>query len=202
MLQAMRGPRHNPDLAVGAVQRSFLIQWTLVFFLTAVVALAQNTNIPLSETQVKALCLYNFAKYVEWPAGQITNSSAPLSIGIMGNDDFAAILKTLVQGKTINSHPIAIQTLKPGDEVRQCQILFVNASENKRLGDLLKPLKSLPILTVGEGEAFAQAGGVISFVVRNNKVRFDIDLGAAAQARLQISSKLLGLADTVHGKSP
>lgn len=159
-----------------------------------------RADVSMPEYQVKALCLYNFAKYVEWPAGSFPDANSPISIGVAGNDAFAETLKTVVKGKAINGRPIAIQTLKPGEEGRKCHIVFVSSSENKRLEEILRPVKSSPVLTVGEGEPFGQAGGIISLVIRSDKVRFDIDLAAASQARLQISSKLLGLADAVRGK--
>ena len=154
----------------------------------------------LSEYQVKALCLYNFAKYVDWPAESFAEAATPICIGVVGKDDFADALRTVVQGKAINGRVIAIQTFKPNEDASKCHILFVGALANKRLQEILQPIKSSPVLTVGEGAAFEKAGGVIRFVIRDNKVRFDIDVAAARQARLRISSKLLGLADAVSGK--
>jgi len=154
----------------------------------------------LSEYQVKALCLYNFAKYVEWPADAFPEAKTPICIGVIGNNEFVDTLKTVVKSKAINGHPISIQPLKAEEDGRKCHVLFVSSSENKRLEEILQPVKSSPVLTVGEDGSFAQAGGIICFAVRSNKVRFDIDLAAASQARLQISSKLLSLADAVRGK--
>ena len=202
MLDAMRGLSNKTGFATPFCLMAFVIIGILSFAVCPGVASAQTPDIPVSESQVKALCLYNFAKYVEWPTNQFTNAAAPLSIGVIGNVEFAGTLKTLVQGKAINGHPVAIEVLKAGDDPHKCQILFFNSSENKRLADVLTPIEKCPILTVGEGEVFGQAGGIISFVVRNNRVRFDVDLGAASKARLQISARLLGLADAVHGKSP
>ncbi|SPE59119.1 conserved hypothetical protein [Verrucomicrobia bacterium] len=156
----------------------------------------------MSESQVKALCLYNFAKYVEWPASAFPDSSTPITIGVLGTDALAETLRSVVKGKVLNGRPLAIQSLRTQEESRKCHVLFVSSAENKRLEEILRPIKSSPVLTVGEGGQFGQAGGMISFVVRGGKVRFEIDLGAANQTGLQISSKLLNLADAVHGKPP
>jgi len=152
------------------------------------------------EYEVKAQCLYHFAKYVEWPSNEFSASNAPITICVIGDGRFAEMLTGVVAGKTIDGHPVAVQSIEREDESRKCQILFVSYTENKRLDRILGAINASPVLTVGEGNAFAQGGGIISFVIRNQKVRFDIDLDAANQAGLKISSRLLSLADTVHEK--
>jgi hypothetical protein len=82
-----------------------------------------------------------------------------------------------------------------------CQILFVDDSEASRMVDILEKAAALPILTVGEDEQFAQNGGIINFVLKNGKVRLEIDLAAAKKVGLTVSSKLLAVADVVKGKS-
>ena len=87
----------------------------------------------------------------------------------------------------------------PGDFAK-CQVIFVGASDKKRVKEILDSLKKLPVLTVGESDAFAEQGGMITLVKKDGKVRFDVDLAAMREAGLQISSKVLGLADKVSGK--
>jgi hypothetical protein len=76
----------------------------------------------------------------------------------------------------------------------------MGSSEKKRLAEILARIKALPSLTVGETDHFAQQGGVIGFIKREGKVRLEINLEAARQAGLQLSSKLLSVADSVTGK--
>lgn len=177
-----------------------VIVWSLCLSLWGGLGPIACAGGPMSEYQVKALCLYNFAKYVEWPPTVFSETTAPLVIGVVGNDDMADILKAAVKGKAIDGHPIAVQALKPGEDAHKCHILFVSSTESKRLGEILSSIKASPVLTVGEGLPFQQAGGIICLLLRSEKVRFEIDLAAANQARLQISSKLLSLADAVRGK--
>ncbi|MGA2555779.1 MAG: YfiR family protein [Verrucomicrobiota bacterium] len=155
---------------------------------------------PLTELQVKALCLFNFAKYVEWPTNSFSNTNSPLLLVLQGDDAFTAAVQSSFKDKIINGRTIAIQVIHSGEVIPPCHILFVRSAENKRAPDILKRVNGLPVLTVGEEPPFTDAGGMISFVVRSGKVRFDINAAAARKAGLRISSNLLQLADTVSDK--
>jgi YfiR/HmsC-like len=154
----------------------------------------------LTEYQVKALCLLNFAKYIEWPAQTFAASNSPIKVGIFGENKFGDDLKIAMQGKCIGERPIEIKAVSSEPEWRNCQVLFISESENKREAGILNRVKSLPILTVGESEEFLAEGGVVRFLLKDGKVRFEVNLNAARTARLGISSKMLSLADTVQGK--
>jgi hypothetical protein len=153
-----------------------------------------------SEAQIKAVFLFNFAKYVEWPAAAFPNATAPIAIGVLGRDPFGDYLQH-VEGKMLQGHPFVIKHLAPDSDVSGCQILFISHSEASRMREILEKTSALPILTVGEDEPFAQNGGIIRFVLKNGNVRLAIDLNAAQKAGLTISSKLLAVADVVKGKT-
>ena len=156
---------------------------------------------PATEYQVKALFLFNFAKYVDWPAAAFTNAAVPITIGVIGTDPFGDYLQNAVVGKTINGRPFIIQHLAADADLSGCQILFVSDSEVSRIGGILDKAGALPILTVGEDEEFAQKNGIINFVLKDGKVRLEINLAAARKAGLTMSSKLLAVADLVKGKT-
>lgn len=155
----------------------------------------------MTEYQVKALCLYNFAKYVDWPAAAAPAAGAPVTITVLDNEQFARVLTGAIAGKSISGHPIVVQVSRGDDGVPEGQILFISNNLNKQAAPILEKIRSKHVLTVGEGAAFTESGGMIAFVLRNGTVRFDVNLGAAMDAGLHISSKLLTLADTVRGKS-
>ena len=161
---------------------------------------AGHAQTSLSEYQVKALFLFNFAKYVEWPAGIFSGPHAPITIGMVGTSPCAQYLQKAVEGKNVSEHPIDVRQVEKAEEMCHCQILFIGDSEKKRVGEILSGLKNRPVLTVGESEHFAQEGGVIGFVKKEGKVRLEIDLKAARDANIEISSKLLSVADSVTGK--
>ena len=155
----------------------------------------------LAEYRVKSLFLLNFAKYVDWPSNAFAGTNAPIAIGLIGDDKFAAELSKTVAGKTASGRRIVIQPIEKDDDFPKCHILFVAGSDKKRLGEILDEIKTLPVLTVGETEEFMQRGGVINFAKREGKVRLEINLNASRQAKLVISARLLSVADVVKGKA-
>ncbi len=150
------------------------------------------------EYQVKAVFLYNFAKFVEWPADSSANSHAPIVFGIVGEDPFGNLLEQTIKGKTVNGHELAVKRLKHAQEARGCQIVFIGSSERRRLKPILDELKGASVLTVGETEGFARLGGIINFTLEDNRVHFEVNVDAAERARLKISSRLLSLAKIVR----
>ncbi|HUD47805.1 MAG TPA: YfiR family protein, partial [Candidatus Baltobacteraceae bacterium] len=121
--------------------------------------------------------------------------------GICGESKLTETLKILVAGKSIGNHTIAVRQIEESDDFTQCHILFISDSAAARMPGILEKAAALPILTVGENDAFARYGGIINFVLKNGNVRLEIDLAAARKAGLTISSRLLAVADVVKGKS-
>jgi hypothetical protein len=156
-------------------------------------SLTMHAQTSMSEYQVKALFLLNFVKYVDWPAGE----SGPITIGILGQDNFDDNLTNAVEGKSINGRAITIKHLSSGDNMSGCAVLFISSSENSELSVILSKTGSLPILTVGESDSFLGNGGIINFMLKEGKIHLAINLKAAQKANLQISSKLLSVADVV-----
>jgi hypothetical protein len=152
-----------------------------------------HAQMSMSEYQVKALFLCNFVKYVDWPGG----ATGPIVIGILGQDNFNDSLTNAVAGKNIDGRAIVIKHFSEGDDLSGCAILFVSSSENSQLSEILGKTGSLPILTVGETDSFLQNGGIINFMLKEGKIHLAINLKAAQKVNLQISSKLLSVADMV-----
>lgn len=151
-----------------------------------------------SEYLIKAGFTYNFAKLMEWPSGAFAQPDSPIVIGVLGADPFNGTLDQVLKGKQANGRTFEVKHLKWGADLKGCNILFVGDSEAPHLDELFHSIKGLPILTIGETPGFAQRGGIINFVVEDNRVRFEIDVDAAKQANINISSRLLSLATIVH----
>jgi hypothetical protein len=149
------------------------------------------------EYSVKAAYLYNFAKFVEWPA-ETGDLGKPLVIAVLGKNDFGAVLKRTVQGETVNGRVISVLSVSRLEDLLYCHILFLGSLNKKRLAGILRATEGAGILTVSETDEFIQLGGVIAFVSEGNKIRFEINLGAARQNRLNISAKLLRVAKGVR----
>ena len=160
-----------------------------------------GAEVGMKESQVKALFLFNFAKYVDWPPAIFAGTNAPIIIGLIGEDRFGDALKKIIEGKQISGRQIVIQPIEKDGDAGKCQILFISDSEKNRLSEILDKIKALPVLTVGETDQFVELGGVINFVKKEGKVRLEINSEAARQARLEISSQLLRVADVVKIKA-
>lgn len=152
------------------------------------------------EYEVKAAFLYNFGKFVEWPAEAFASPSTPLTLCVVGTDPFGEILDRTVSGKTINGRAIAARRLGKGDELRTCHILFISPSERQAIAEILAHVRGHAVLVVGETEGLAARGGMFNFVVESNRVRFEANPAAAERCGLRISSKLLALARVVQSQ--
>jgi YfiR/HmsC-like len=152
----------------------------------------------LDEYQVKAALLFNFIKFVEWPADAFSDDGAPIVVGVVGNDPFGRALDQAVNGKSIRGRQVITRRLRWDQDLRACHLLFISPSERKRLPQILAGLRGASVLTLSDINQSNQPGGIINFILEADKVRFEINASMAEQARLKISSKLLALAKTVR----
>jgi hypothetical protein len=147
------------------------------------------------EYQVKAAFLYNFGKFVSWPDTNFDRPDAPLVIGVLGGNPFHDDLKNMIVDKTINGHPVIFRMVTALAGAKNCHILFISASVQNDAANILGALHGANVLTVTENMThFAQSGYAINFVTEQDKIRFEINGAAAAQAGLTVSSKLMSLA--------
>lgn len=156
--------------------------------------LAGQTH-PSREYQLKAVFLYNFTQFVEWPANSFSSELAPMVIGILGTDPFGSYLEETISGEKINGHPLLIQHYNSIEEVGECQILFINVAETKKREQLIARLKGRNILTVSDAPDFLQQGGMIRFFTKQGKIKLQVNLEATKTTNLVISSKLLRLVE-------
>ena len=159
---------------------------------------AQQSN--PTEYQVKAAYLYNFGKFVEWPA-KVTAASDFFSICVLGEDPFGSTFDATIAGESINGKKVVVKRItKPQDAV-SCRILFISSSEESRLKEILAALDDTSVLTVSDISQFTRRGGMIRFVMEANRVRFEVNLTTAEHAGLTLSSQLLKVAISVRRSS-
>src|SRR5271168_2290238 len=139
------------------------------------------------EYQVKAAFLFNFLKFVDWPAAA---SDVPFVIGVLGHDPFGEVLDNTVRGKIVSGRHIEVRRYSRIGEVKDCNLLFIGRADSGRLGVPVQP----GLLTVGEASGFLKAGGIINFYLEENHVHFEIQPSVARSAGLRVSSQLLKLA--------
>ncbi len=167
-------------------------------------SLAQKTDLTqlsvedrATEYQVKAAFLFNFAKFVEWPADAFPGADAPLQICLLGRDPFGHEFEQLIADKTVNGHRIEVIHSSGVPQAKACQIIFVASSEKQQAREILRGLRGASVLTVGDTAGFAGLGGIINFVVDEGRVRFEINVKAAERAHLKVSVRLLTVAKLI-----
>jgi hypothetical protein len=154
-----------------------------------------------TEYQIKAVFMFKFVKFVDWPVNAFSTTNAPLVVGIIGEDPFGATLDKVFDGETVQNRPVTIKRLTLSDDLRQCHVVFISRSEKDQLSTLVRELGSAPVLTIGDTPRFAERGAVANLVLDKEMVKLEVNLAAARQAKLQISSKLLNLDRVVKVKS-
>ena len=184
------------------MRRSRLMLAILLCLCLALGASAQTADSSASsEYLIKAGFIYNFAQLVQWPSTSFTQPDSPIVIGILGADPFGSVIDRVIENKKLDGHSVVVKRFKwskePLKDLKDCNILFVSSSEKEHLDDLIHIVKSLPILTIGEIPGFATRGGIINLTLEGNRVRFEVNIEAAKQANLNISSRLLALAKIV-----
>lgn len=152
---------------------------------------------PASEYQVKAVFLFNFAQFVEWPAQAFPAPNTPFVIGVLGPDPFGDQLDDVARGESVDKHPMVIQRYRDIADLQNCNILYIARAQIGALPQILAALKGRSVLTVSDADDADQRGVMIRLVNRSNRIRLRIDVGAARAGSLVISSKLLRPAEIV-----
>jgi hypothetical protein len=155
----------------------------------------------LSEAQLKAGLLLNFARYVEWPEGTFAGPTDPMQFCQMGRDSLGSAF-TALEAKQINGRPIRIKNAMTADEARSCHVLFVSDSEERRIVPLLKSLADRPLLSISDISGFTELGGCIGIVQGETRLQFEVNRKSLEQSRLKASSQLLKLARNLDRPDP
>ncbi len=156
----------------------------------------------LPEYVLKAGFLYNFAKYVEWPAAAFAGPEAPISIGVVGSDPFGPDLERALQNKTVKNRRFEVRRYPDFRRLEPVHILFVPQTERDRVAGILKLVDRMPVLTVGEDAAFPEGGGVVAILIRESRPMLHINPRAAENQQLAIAPKLLRIATLVTRAEP
>ncbi len=172
--------------------------WLLITLMLLVTASAPRTLAATKEYEVKTAFIYNFAKFVEWPAGAFADAQAPLVIGAMEPDVISEALTSLT-GKTAQGRKITVRLASNASELRKCQVVFISTQGKRFLSQILAAISGLAVLVITEEDTnFGADGVMINLISVEDKVRFEINNHKAQQAGLKISSQLLKLAHDVR----
>jgi len=171
-----------------------------------IVVLGQAIASPLSycqnqtyaEYDLKAAFIYNFTKFIEWP-NENKNNKPAMIVGIIGKDPFGPSISS-IGGKNVRGKKLIIKDIEYLDNIRECDVLFIAASEKHRLKNILKYLVAKPILTIADTETFGERGVIINLYIENDKVKFEINAEAARKAGLKINPNLMMLGKLVKSR--
>jgi YfiR/HmsC-like len=171
----------------------------------AVLLLALASNPPgvaqsLPTPVLKAVFLYNFTKFTEWPADALT-PAAPLELCVADDPDVAEALTSLAKGHTLGDHPLTVRRVKPDGALRGCHVLYASGLDRRGCLALLATVIGWPMLTITDNQEFAELGGHVTFFLEHDRIRFSINVGATRRARVTVSSRLLALAKIVSDQS-
>jgi len=151
-----------------------------------------------SEYQVKAAYLYNFGRFVKWPAGVAAGKGDSFPVCVLGRDPFGSILDSTLAGEALEGKPVVIRRIARPQDAPDCRILFVSSTEENHLKEILAAIDQAGVLTVSDIPGFSRRGGMIQFVVEGDRIRFEINLATAESAKLVLSSELLKVAAAVR----
>lgn len=151
-----------------------------------------------TEYQVKAVYLYNFSRFVEWPSQQ-EKTDAVFSICVLGQDPFGPALNAALGDDTIAGKKVVVKRISEPANAPGCRVLFISSSEEKKLKQILTVLDGSSILTVSDMPEFTDRGGMMQFIWEGDRVRFEVNLSPAEHAGLTLSSELLKVAVNVKG---
>jgi hypothetical protein len=182
----------HPGTGAMAILRSF----SLALF-TVLLLLAPSHAATPGEYQVKAVFLFNFSRFVEWPETAFADSKSPFVVGVFGFDPFGADLDEAVRGESVRGHPLVVRRVRDAADAANCQILFIHHSERNRLPEVLSAVDKRSILTVSDMPDAAKQGVMIRFVTQDGRIRMRINAESARAAHLTISSNLLRSAEIV-----
>jgi hypothetical protein len=168
---------------------------TLIAALLPRLVFAQPQSEPKSEYALKAVFLYNFCRFIEWPKSAFASPNEPIIIGLIGEDPFGSLLDEAVRGETSRGRPIKVEHYTKADAIGHCHLLFVSRSEAGRTEKILSSVSGKSVVTVGETDAFIDRGGMIALTADKNRVRLHINPSLLRAASLDVSSKLLRVAE-------
>jgi hypothetical protein len=179
-----------------SVHRYFRVAFGVLWFLIismpmANAAFAQSSEQTNTERQVMAAYIYKFGGYIDWPSKAFPASDTPLKIGVIGSSDLADALAQVVVGRVVNGRQVIIQKVKPSDSLLDFNVLFIGASSNEQLAEILGHVKGQPVLTVTEAKDGLALGSIINFVIVDGKLRFEISSKTASSSNISISARLL-----------
>jgi len=174
----------------------------LIIFITTLAHLAspqyyaRAANNPPIEYKVKAAYIIKFFNFFQWAALNSTKPDQPYRIGVLGDSPIYNALKEFL--KTHEGSPIELIEVRPGESLPNLHFLFISKNYNNPIQKVLSETQTMKILTIGEESSFCLKGGIVNFVIVNEKIKFEINRNAARESGIEISSRILRAASKIY----
>ncbi|MBL0727269.1 YfiR family protein [Piscinibacter sp. HJYY11] len=181
------------------MSRCHALVWALLLLVAGLSATPAPAQHELTEeVRVKAAYLHKFPSFVEWPAAALPSDGAPIVIGIASADAIFRELERISKGRHVAGRLVEARRVDGIRGLAGLHVLFIGREMGSEASLYLKAAQALPILTVAEHEPIERLV-ILNFLDRGGTVRFSASLPAAEKAGLTLSSRLLAVADHVHG---
>jgi hypothetical protein len=148
--------------------------------------------------EVKAVFLVNFLSFAEWPAAKLGAPQARLTVAILGDPSFAALVEKAAAGRSVNGRGITVQAIDAPEQAAPAHLVFIASSQARQLPAVLRAVADAALLTVGDTDGFARDGVAINLYTLDNRVRIEVNSTAAARAGVKLSANLMRLARIVE----
>lgn len=169
-----------------------------LLLLLLVATSVQPCRAELSEQQVKSAYVLNFIKFVEWPPGTFKPGDK-IRLCIIGDDSLFTSLSAL-SGRKVGEYELQVRSHAGSEALNNCHVLYIGEQVQKRLVPIIKSLGSSPVLTISDIQGFAEYGGGIGLLRRDERMLFEVNLASTRKAGLRLSSQMLNLAANIFGK--
>lgn len=143
------------------------------------------------EYDVKAVFLYHFTRYLQWPE---ETEPEVFTIVVLGESGIVSPLQEIAKKRTVSPTPILVRQCLEIVQIGRPRILFIAKSAFPRIKQVLEKIRGTDILTVSEVEGLGTRGVAVNFVERDGTIKFEMSKKMLKEARIQASSQLLKLA--------
>jgi hypothetical protein len=154
----------------------------------------------VSEQELKAALVFNFARYIEWPDRVFASRESPMVLCVIGHDRFGTSF-TALEGRKLQGRSVKVRSGIAIEDSHACQVVFIAEASERQLQQILHSLAGQPVLTVSDIEGFIDSGGAIGIVPGEQRLQFEVNRDTLDRAQLKASAQLLKLARAVLGKA-
>jgi hypothetical protein len=177
-------------------QRVFWVVLVFAYFVLTVPAIGQVSK----EYQLKAVFLWRLAQFTQWPSDAFETADSPIIICLLGDNPFDGALNAAVAGETAHGRKFVVQHHRAVEQLQTCHILYMAAAGPRQAKEITAALARRSVLTARDGGIASSYPTVIQFITEQSKIRLQINLKAAAAARLVLDPRLLRSAQIIDSE--